>query len=181
MAATIYPCMDRIAHRCRRRTLNRVPNEADDRLPSSSPTDRTTDIAANGLRRTPWYDGRGRRGGRRTQALCTITGELTWLQIKWANVGGRSTRVCATNKENTRAYGNADGFRHIQTKVPATMHVRVGETHTIAPTARVAGQTRDHKSTCGHEGECSAYKKKITCGHGWWGVLCDHQRKHLRR
>ena len=89
VVATIYPGMDRRAHRCRRRPLSRVPNEADDRLSRSSQTDRTTHIAANGLRRTPWYDGRGRRGGRRTQALCTITGELTWLQIKWANVGGR--------------------------------------------------------------------------------------------
>jgi hypothetical protein len=119
VAATIYPCMDRRSHRCRRRPLSRVPNKADDRLVCSCPTDRTTSIASNDLRRTPWYDGRGRRGGRRTQALCTITGWLKWLQIKWANVGGRSTRVCATNKENTRA-DTMMGFNHIATATPKT-------------------------------------------------------------
>ena len=158
VAGNLYSRKYRRSGRGRRRAIIRVPTRDADHRAGTFPTGCTNSIASNDLRRTPWYDGRGRRGGRRTQALCTITGELTWLQIKWANVGGRSTRVCATNKENTRTYGNADGFRHIQTKVPATMHVRVGETHTIAPAARVAGQTRDQTNTCGHEDECSAYQ-----------------------
>jgi hypothetical protein len=90
VAGNLHRRKYRRAGRCRRCPITRVSTRADNRLQCTFPTCCTKSIASNDLRRTPWHDGGGRRGGRWTQALCTIAGELIWLQNKSSNVGGRS-------------------------------------------------------------------------------------------